>query len=403
MVNDKRRTVKYNQQKPITYGKQYIDESDINAVIEVLKSDFLTQGPKVEEFEKKFAKYVGSKYAVVFSTGTSALYAAVNALNLEEKSNILTTPMTFAASVNAIIKNKHYPVFQDIELETGNINLNNIENVIKKNNIKAALIVDFAGLPTDIDKLKNNNIKIITDACHSLGSIYKNKHTGSIADMTVFSFHPVKHITIGEGGMVTTNNKNYYEKLKNFRSHGIVKDKTQFKNPPVYSDDYPSHYYEMHDLSENYRVTDIQCALGISQLEKLPKFLEKRKKIAENYRKLLNPSKNFISFPKENNNSTHAYHLFFIHVNVEPFGITRDKLFNYLKSKNIFCQVHYLPVHLHPFYKEKFNFKKGDFKKAEEFYEKSLSIPIYYSLSNDEQQYVANCINDFFQRRLYAD
>jgi len=403
MENDKRRTTKNNQKHVIPYGKQFIDESDINAVVNVLKSDFITQGPKIEEFEKYFANYVKVKYAVAFSTGTSALYASVSTLNLEPNSNILTTPMTFAASTNAIIINKHNPIFYDIEKETGNLDLSNIQPFISSNNIKAALIVDFAGHPCDIDKLKKEKIPIITDACHSLGSTYKNKKTGSIADLTVFSFHPVKHITTGEGGMVTTNNIEYYHRLINFRSHGIVKEKNKFLNKPVYGDDYPAHYYEMQGLTQNYRITDIQCALGLSQMKKLNLFVTKRKQLANKYRSLLQPSKKHISFCVEKEYCNHSYHLFFIQVNEKPLGETRDKLYNYLKSENILCQVHYLPVHLHPYYKQQFSYKTGDFLESETFYKKTLSLPLYYSLSDNEQIFVAETINNFFKRRMYAD
>ncbi len=403
METNKRTTVGDSKKNVIPYGKQYIDNDDIDAVVEVLKSDFITQGPKVEEFEKAFAKKVNAKYAVAFSTGTSALYASVNSLQLPKNSKILTTPMTFAASTNAIVTNNHIPIFKDIEMETGNVDLTDIGNFISGKNTSAALIVDFAGHPCDIDKLRQLNVPVITDACHSLGSSYKGNLTGSIADMTVFSFHPVKHITTGEGGMVTTNSLKYYERLKKFRSHGIIKDKKQFKNKPIYSDSFPAHYYEMQDLTENYRITDIQCALGISQLAKLDKFVEKRRELADNYYKLFKDLSDFVSLPCEKNYAMHSYHLFFIHIKKKPYGIVRDKLYNFLKNKNIHCQVHYLPVHLHPYYRENFNFKQGDFKVSEEFYEKTLSIPLYYSLTLKEQQTVVKEIKSFFAGGYYAD
>jgi UDP-4-amino-4,6-dideoxy-N-acetyl-beta-L-altrosamine transaminase len=403
MEINKRTVANDNTQDVIPYGRQFIDSDDIKAVVAVLKSDFITQGPKVEEFEVKFAKTVNARYAVAFSTGTSALYAAVNALQLPEKSRILTTPMTFAASTNSIVTNRHIPVFKDIELATGNMNLSYVENFVKNNNIKAALLVDFAGQPCDIDVVKKLNIPVITDACHSLGSLYKEKSTGSIADMTVFSFHPVKHITTGEGGMVTTNSLKYLERLRKFRSHGIIKNKEQFKNKPIYGDSFATHYYEMQELTENYRITDIQCALGISQLSKLNKFVEKRRKLAKNYFKLFEKLSDFVFLPYEKDYVKHSYHLFFIHVKKKPFGIIRDKLYEFLKDKNIHCQVHYLPVHLHPYYRKKFKFKLGDFPVSEEFYEKTLSIPLYYSLTFSQQQTVVKEIQSFFAGGHYAD
>ena len=389
----------------ITYGKQLIDENDINSVVKALKSDFLTQGNKIEEFEDKVAKYHNSKYAVSFSNGTAALHGCYHVFNLQKGDEFITTPITFAASSNAGLYCSATPKFVDIDKKTYNIDITKIEQYIT-NKTKIITPVSYAGYPVDIKELKKitdkYNIKIIYDAAHAIGSRINNDDISDHADCTVLSFHPVKHITTGEGGMVLTNDHNIYEKLKIFRNHGITKDlsKLQHSNEPW--------YHEMQELGYNYRLTDIQCALGISQMEKLGSSIYKRNKIAKFYKKHLKdinwiqlPQVDFdvewLNDPKYKNiknkpKNLHSYHLYPIKIKTKEL---RLKFFNYLHKNNIFVQVHYIPVHTHPYYQQTFNYKWGDFPLAEEFYNKEISIPMYPSLQKSELDYIVSTIKNF--------
>jgi UDP-4-amino-4,6-dideoxy-N-acetyl-beta-L-altrosamine transaminase len=370
----------------IPYGRQWIDEKDIEEVIKVLKSDWLTQGPQIEKFEEEIASYVGAKYAVAFNSGTSALHGAMFAAGVTKDNEIISSPITFVASTNAGIYLGAKPIFADIDNRTYCIDISKIEeNITTKT--KVIVPVDYAGYPVDIKKIneiaKKYNLVVIEDAAHALGAQRNGEKVGTQADMTMFSFHPVKHITTGEGGIITTNNEEYYEKLKIFRSHGITKDETKLTR-----NDGP-WYYEMQYLGYNYRITDIQCALGRSQLRKLESFIERRIEIAKKYDEAFKDNSN-IQLPPKSENTRHVYHLYPILVPKEK----RSYIFNKLREKNIFAQVHYIPVHTQPYYITNYGYKYGDYPNAEEFYEREISIPIYPKLTNEEQEYVIKTLNE---------
>lgn len=364
----------------IPYGRQSIDDEDIKEVIRTLNSDFITQGPRVEEFEKKLAEYCNAKYAVAFNSGTAALYCAYRVLNLKKGSSFITTPITFVATVSAGILNNLKPTFVDIEPDTGNIDVDLIE---KSREEKTTVIVPvhYAGHPVDMGKIwdlaQRYNLYVIEDACHALGSKYKGYKTGSckFSHITVFSFHPVKHITTGEGGAALTNDKELYEKLLICRNHGIKRGEEWF-----YNVEYPSF---------NFRITDFQCALGISQLQKIENFIKKRREIAEFYRQELSNHPLF-ELPPEKSYAFHSYHLFPLKVRDTK---RKREIFKRLKGKGIGVQVHYIPVYFHSWFKKK-GFKEGLCPKAEEFYKREISIPIYPALKKNELEYVVKILKE---------
>lgn len=364
----------------LSYGQQWVDNDDIEEVVKVLKSDYLTTGPKIEEFEEKFARYIGAKYAVCISNGTAALHAACFAAGIKECDEVITTPITFAASANCILYQGGKPVFADIDPNTYNIDPKDIEKRIT-DKTKAIIPVDFTGQPINIDEInaiaKKHNLIVIEDGAHSLGAKYKGKRTGSLVDMTTFSFHPVKHITTGEGGMITTNNKKLYEKLKLFRSHGITRDKEI-----LYNKDQGPWYYEQLELGYNYRITDIQCALGISQLNKLDKFLERRREIAEKYNKYLKDIDGII-LPYQEEYTKSSWHLYIIQLELEKFNVGRREIFEALQAENIGVNVHYIPVYYHPYY-QKLGYEKGLCPNAEKLYERIITIPLYPKMSDED-------------------
>lgn len=363
----------------IPYGHQWVDEKDIKEVVRVLRSDWLTQGPKIEEFERAVAKYCGAKYGVAVSSGTAALHAAYIAAGIKPGDEVITTPLSFAATSNMLVFCGAKPVFADIQKDTLNIEPEEIEKKIT-GKTKAIVMVDFAGHPCDCDKIikiaKENNFLVIEDACHALGAEYKGKKVGGLADMTILSFHPVKHITTGEGGMILTNNKDFYEKLKIFRHHGIIRKPEQ-----------GPWYYEIESPGYNYRITDIQCALGLSQFKKIDKFLKRRKEIAKTYNKAFRDIKKII-LPAEKDYAKSSWHIY----PIQAQGTDRRKFFESLQKKGIGMQVHYMPLHLHPFYIKKFGYKKGDFPIAEKYYERAITLPLFPKMTGKDIQYVIKIV-----------
>lgn len=381
--------------RPISYGRQYISEEDIQAVISVLKSDYLTQGPAIAEFEDAFAKYVDAKYAVAVANGTAALHLCAMALDVKPGDKWLTTPITFAASANCIKYCGGEIEFVDIDLETYCIDIDKIEQKLASapaGTYKGIIPVDFAGYPVDLEKLstiaKKYDLKIIEDACHAPGGFFtdskgENQKCGNseFADLAIFSFHPVKHIATGEGGMITTNDKDLYDKLCLYRTHGITRDEN------LMNENHGGWYYEMVDLGYNYRLSDMQAALGISQLKRAAEGIAQRQNIAEAYTKAFSGIE-VIKTPVIPENVSHAYHLYVIQVE------DRKGLYEHLRAAKIFSQVHYIPVHTMPYYKKQ-GWKKGDMPIAEAYYEKCLSLPMFPTLSEEQQQYVIDKVKEF--------
>jgi UDP-4-amino-4,6-dideoxy-L-N-acetyl-beta-L-altrosamine transaminase len=388
----------------ISYGKQCIDKRDIQEVAKVLRSDFITQGPKVVEFEELLAGYCGAKYAVAVSSGTAALHIACLAAGLKKQDEVITTPMTFVATANSILYTGAKPVFADIDPETANIDTRKISAHIT-GKTKAILPVHFAGLPCDmysISKIaKKKGIVVIEDACHALGASYRHNKKWfkvgncALSDMVVFSFHPVKSITTGEGGAVLTDRKELYEKLLMLRSHGITKDRSKFTDQNALSRG--DWYYEMQLLGFNYRITDFQCAMGIAQLKKLDEFIEKRKTVGGIYSERFDKNPYF-DLPDETIGTRSSWHLYPIRLK-DKFVKFKKSIFDSLHKKGIGVQVHYLPVFRHPYY-EKMGYKKTACPRSEEFYNREISLPIYPSMSKREVLYVIdNVLKTFVKLR----
>ena len=383
--------------KKITYSRQNITDEDISAVVEVLKSDLLTQGPKIAEFENAFASYIGSKFAIAVSNGTAALHLCVLALGANNRSKVITTPLTFSATANCIRYCGAEVEFVDIDPDTYLIDINKIENLLKsspKGTYQGIIPVDFAGRPVRLDKLKKIALKydlwILEDSCHSPGGYFIDDNNikqkcgeGNLADLAIFSFHPVKHIAAGEGGMITTNNEELCHKLRNLRSHGIQ------QNSKLKIYDHGPWYYEMQELGYNYRLTDFQAALGTSQLKRLESGLLRRKEIAEKYNTAFKNCSYIIR--QAGVIDGHAYHLYVVEVK------DRTNLYNYLITQNIYTQVHYIPLHLMPYYQE-LGWKEGMFPVAENYYKNCLSLPMYPTLSDEEQDYVIDKIFKFYEK-----
>jgi perosamine synthetase len=385
---------KYKAEQPIrdsylAYGRQWIDEEDIQAVVDVLKGDFLTTGPTINRFEQEVAEYVGAKYAVAFSNGTAALHGACFAASIQEGDEVITTPMTFAASANCVLYMGGTPVFADIDNKTYNISHENIKKLIT-DKTRAIIPVDFTGQPVELDMImdiaKKHNLVVIEDAAHALGATYKDRKIGSIADMTMFSFHPVKHITTGEGGIITTNNKKYYDKLLQFRSHGITRNQDQLSN----KNEGP-WYYEMQFLGYNYRMTDFQAALGLSQLKKNDKFIELRKQYVDLYNMAFEENE-FVETPYLENERDSGWHLYVIRLKLDKFNADRKEIFEALISENIGVNVHYIPVHTLPYYSQ-LGYKKGICPVAEKLYEEIITLPLYPAMDRKDVLDVINAVN----------
>lgn len=367
----------------IPYGKQYIDEDDIKSVVEVLNSDFLTTGPKIKEFEDTLSSYCGSKYCVAVSNGTAALHLASLVL-LQENDKVLTTPNSFLATSNSILYVNAKPIFVDIN-EDGNINLDLCEEELKKDpTIKAIYAVHFSGNPVNQEKLKylkdTYNIKILEDCAHSIGASYNGIKAGSCvnSDCSILSFHPVKHITTGEGGAITTNDEEIYKKLLILRAHGMVK--TQEMKP---------WEYEMRDLGFNYRITDFACALGLSQLKKLDFFVKRRRELAKKYDEFF---KNSMVRPLYTFNENSSYHLYVIRINFSKLNISKEELFLKMRENNIGLQLHYIPINKQPYYK-KLGYGEEMTPIMDKYYEECLSLPLYPMLKDEEQIYIIENLN----------
>lgn len=379
---------------PIPYGRQHITEADVQAVVEALHADFLTQGPRVAEFEKQFAAYVGANYAVAVSNGTAALHLCALALNVQPGQRVITTPITFAASANCVRYCGGEVHFADIDPATALIDLKVVRLLLESHpegHFHGLIPVDFAGLPVNLEEARaladEFNLWIIEDSCHAPGGFFTDSKgeeqrcgNGQYADLAIFSFHPVKHIATGEGGMITTNREDLYQELLKLRTHGITKDPAQMRRHDG------GWYMEMQELGYNYRMPDMLCALGISQLQRADEGLARRRQLATQY------DAAFAGLDKVQplkGASGHAYHLYVIQVE------DRKNLYDYLRTKEIFTQVHYIPVHTMPYY-QGLGWQEGDFPLAENYYAHCLSIPLFPSLSDEEQQYVVACIREFY-------
>ena len=364
------------------YGHQYIDEADIQSVVEVLRSDYLTCGPKITELEEKLCKLTGAKYAVVCSNGTAALHMACMAAGVKEGDEVITTPITFAASANCALYCGAKPVFADIKDTTYNIDPAKVKEVTTKKT-KTVVAVDFTGQSVELDELleycKEHNLCLIEDGAHVIGTKYKGKANGSIADMTTFSFHPVKTVTGGEGGAVLTNNEEYYQKLLLARSHGITRDPGLMEEEP-----HGSWYYEQVSLGYNYRMTDIQAGLLISQLDKLPLFSQRRKEIVKQYNEAFAKLPQ-LQIQEEIPQSDTTRHLYILRIRPEMLKINRREFFDAMAAENIICNVHYIPTYYFPYY-QSLGYKKGICPIAEKLYDEMMSLPLYYGMSDQDVQ-----------------
>lgn len=393
------------EQRIIPYGRQNITQEDIDAVIETLQSDFLTQGPKILEFEKAFATYIGSKYAVAVANGTAALHLCTLALEVKKGQKVITTPITFAASANCVRYCDGEVVFADIDPKTYLIDYDSVKKILEaspKGTYQGIIPVDFAGRAVDLEKFRQlaneYNLWIIEDSCHSPGGFFKDSYgqiqncgNGTFAELAIFSFHPVKHIASGEGGMITTNDEVLYKKLLKLRTHGIVKSDELYVNSIDFAGgdtQYPLWYMEMQELGFNYRLTDFQAALGLSQLQRADHGIRRRRAIASNYFEAFK-NKSFIK-GQSGAIEGHAYHLYVLEVE------DRLGLYNYLRTKNIFAQIHYIPLHLMPYYSQ-LGWAAGDRPQAENYYKHCISLPMYPTLTQEEQQFVIDQINLFYE------
>lgn len=371
----------------LPYGRQTIDDDDIAAVVEVLRSDWLTTGPKVAEFEAAFAAFTGAKEAVAVSNGTAALHAAMFALGVGSGDEVIVTPMTFAASANCALYQGATPVFADVDPDTLLINPDDVAAKITPRT-KAIVAVDYAGQPCDYDRLRaivdKHGLKVVADACHAVGGSYRGQSVGTLADLNTFSLHPVKHFTTGEGGLITTNDPELAQRMRVFRNHGITSDHRQRAEQGGF-------FYEMVALGYNYRITDFQCALGISQLTKLPGWVARRQAIAQLYDQAFAtiPAVKPLAVRPE---VSHAYHLYVVQFDLVQLTADRNMLFQALRAEGLGVNVHYIPVHLHPYYRQQLGTQPGQCPVAEVAYERIVSLPIFPLMTDEDGQDVVTAV-----------
>ena len=374
----------------LNYGQQWLDEDDIQSVINTLRSPYLTQGPKIAEFEQAMVDYVGAKYAVAFCNGTAALHGACYAAGIRKGDEVITTPITFVASSNSVLYVGGKPVFVDIDQDTYNIDPKEIEKAITPKT-KAVIAVDYTGQPVAADKIKDicreHNLIFIEDGAHSLGAEYNGQKVGTLADMTMFSFHPVKPITTAEGGIVVTDSEEFAKKLKLFRSHGITNGPFSFEQGPW--------AYEMVDLGMNYRMTDVHATLGISQLTKIDSFIQRRWEIAEKYNIAFRDFP-YVKIPFHPFETNSSWHLYMLKLNLEILTASRREIFEALRAENIGVHVHYMPVYFHPYY-QKLGYEKGLCPNAEKWYEQALTIPLFPKMSDDDINSVIEAVKKVIQ------
>jgi len=377
----------------IPYGRQSIDQNDIKAVTDVLKSDFLTQGPEIEKFEKDICRFTGAKYCLVTSSATAGLHMAVSSLAIPAKSEGITSPNTFVASANSLIYNSIKPIFADIDEKTYNIDAKQIEKKITKKT-RVIVAVDYAGQVCEAQRIykiaKSRGIFVVEDAAHAIGSRYASgERVGSCkySDLTVFSFHPVKNMTTGEGGAVTTNSKKLYEKLLLLRSHGVT------KNPSLFSKNPGPWYYEMQSLGFNYRMSDISAALGRSQLKRLPRFIKRRREIVKKYNEAFKKIEN-ITIPFERPKVVSAFHLYTLKIDFDKIGKSRSQVMAELKIRGVGSQVLYIPVHLQPYYRKTYGYKIDDFPLAESYYKRALSLPLFPGMTDKDVEKVIRAVKE---------
>lgn len=377
----------------LPYGKQWIDDDDIEAVVQVLKSDLLTQGPAIDRFERKVAQYVGGLYAVAFSNGTAALHAACFAAGISTGDEVITSPITFLASSNCVLYMGGTPVFADIKADTWNLDSDAVRKRISTRT-KAIIPVDFAGQPADMDAIMDIadtfGLTVIHDAAHSLGASYNGRKVGTLGHMTMFSFHPVKGVTTGEGGIIVTDNETYYRKLMMFRNHGMTKEQSlmEYYDGPW--------YYEMHELGYNYRMTDLQAALGESQMNKLDRFVQRRREIVRTYDEAFSGMPG-LSTPYQDVSAQSAWHLYVIRWSTERFATSRKEIFQALRQENIGVHVHYIPVYKQPFYK-RLGYVEENCPEAEAYYREAITLPLFPTMTDQDIYDVITAV-----RKVYYD
>lgn len=374
--------------KYLPYCSQWLDEKEIGEVLDSLKSDWITTGPKMVLFEEKFKEFIGSKYAVAVNSGTAALHISTSSINIKPGDEVITTPLSFVASANSVVYRGGTPIFADIKKDTYNIDPNEIKKKITSKT-KAIIPVHFTGQPCDMDEIfaiaKENDLVIIEDAAHAVDAEYKGKKIGNISDLTIFSFHPAKNMTTAEGGMVTTNKEEYHEKLLKFRTHGISKDAV---NRFLKSGNYK---YDMQYLGFRYNLSELHASLGIHQLDKLESFQKRRREIVKIYNKEFQDFEE-ITIPYVKNNVKHSWHLYIIQINLENLGVDRDHIFRALREENIGVNVHYIPIHYHSFYQNKFGLKKGILPNVEWLFPRLLTIPLFPKMTDDDVFDVINSL-----------